>query len=101
MVVFCYRDPILDDLNACSQALDFCIGINADDLTVQPNTQVTLLLQKFEEFARLGFRRNSDPESDKNGRCVRITPAPQVGTIDIASPARTRPQTPIRLGSVQ
>jgi hypothetical protein len=54
-------------LNACAQAVDSCIAINANDFAVQPNAQISLLLQKFEEFTRLGFRRNTDPESDENG----------------------------------
>jgi hypothetical protein len=37
-------------------------------LVVDPNAQVSLLLEKVEKFPRLGFWRDGDPKGDENGR---------------------------------
>ena len=52
-------DPVLDDLDACAQSFDFLwIDIYANDVVVDPNPEITLLLEKLEKLSRLGFRRN-------------------------------------------
>jgi hypothetical protein len=60
------RDAVLDDLHARAQAFDFFVGIDAHDLVVDPNAQITLLLEEIEKRARFCFRRNRNPESDEN-----------------------------------
>ena len=62
------RDAILNDLHARAEPFDFCFAISADDLAVDPNAQITLLLEEVEEIARLGFRRNGNPEGDQDSR---------------------------------
>jgi len=50
------RDAILNDLHPRAQPLDFFVGIGAYDLIVDPDAEVTLLLEKIEKRARLRFR---------------------------------------------
>ena len=40
------------------------VGIDAHDFAVDPDAQITLLLEKVEEIARLRLRRNRNPERD-------------------------------------
>src|SRR5689334_12246097 len=82
-VFFRDRDAVLNDLDTRPQALDLGTAINADYLAVQPNAQITLLLEKFEEFTRLGFGRNSDPESDEDGARVILSGAKRSGRIPL------------------
>ena len=49
------RDSVLNDLHASTEPFDFRIGIHAHNYVVDPNAQITLLLQKLKERARLSF----------------------------------------------
>ena len=61
------RDSILNDLNARTESFDlFWIDIHAHDFVVDPDAQITLLLEELEKLSRLGFGRNCDPKRDQN-----------------------------------
>src|SRR4051812_487310 len=60
------RNPILDDLHARAESINFCVGIGAHDFAIQPDAQVALLLEKLKELARIGFRGNGNPERDQD-----------------------------------
>src|SRR5207249_10183904 len=60
------RDAILNDLHADAKPFDFWFGIHAYNSIVDPNAQITLLLQEIEKIARLSFGGNRDPKGDKN-----------------------------------
>ncbi len=50
------RDSILNDLNARAESFDLSwIDIHAHDFVVDPNAEITLLLEKLEKLSRLGF----------------------------------------------
>ena len=66
MVFLRDRDAVLNHLHARAQPFDFRIGVYADDLVVDPYAKIPLLLKEFVERARLGFRRNGNPESDQH-----------------------------------
>src|SRR2546423_15165153 len=65
-VPFRNRDPVLDNLNAGTETFDFFVGIDANDFVVDPDAEITLLLNEIEEGTRLRFRRHRDPESDQH-----------------------------------
>ena len=60
------RDAILDHLYARTEAFNFWIDIHTHHLVVDPNTQVTLLLEKIEKCTRRGFWRDGNPKRDEN-----------------------------------
>ena len=51
-------DSVLNDLHPRTQPLDFWIDIDPHNCVIDPNAQITLLLQKLEECARLSFCRD-------------------------------------------
>ena len=78
-ILFRDRDAILDDLNPRSESAHFLVGIGADDFAIQPDAQISLLLEKLEEIARFRFRRNRNPkgEQDRLARDDRATLHPR------------------------
>ena len=65
------RNAILNDLHTRPKSLEFWIDVDAHDFVIDPYPQISLLLKKFEELTRFGFRWNGNPESDKNSfRCA-------------------------------
>ena len=60
------RDAILNHLHSWTKPIDLRVGVHAHDFAVDPNAEVTLLLQKMEKIARLGFLGNRNPERDEN-----------------------------------
>ena len=79
------RDAILNDLDTGAESFDFWIGIHAHDLVVDPDAQVTLLLEKIQKLPRLSFWRNRNPERDQNNVLAR-----EVGAIDPNRPRAVR-----------
>ena len=62
------RDAILNDLHTRAESFSFWIRIvYAHDFVVDPNAQVSLLLEEIEKFSRLRSRRDCDPECDEKG----------------------------------
>src|SRR5437588_6286460 len=59
-------DPVLNDLNARTESFDFFLRIDAHDFVVDPDAQITLLLDEIEKDTRFYFRRHCDPESDEH-----------------------------------
>src|SRR5207302_8751255 len=47
-------------------SFNFWLDINSHHLVVDPNAEVTLLLEKIEKRARRGLRRNCNPKRDEN-----------------------------------
>ena len=66
-IFFSDSDAILNDLHTHAEPLGFWIGfVHSHDLIVDPNPQVSLLLQEIEEPSRLRFRRDRNSERDDN-----------------------------------
>src|SRR5207248_3348930 len=59
-------DAILNNLHTRSKPVELWIDVDAYDLVVDPDAQITLLLEEIEELPRVSFRRNGNPESDEN-----------------------------------
>src|SRR5206468_2682056 len=60
-------DPILNDLYTRTESFCFWIRVvHAHDFVVDPNAQVSLLLEEIEKLPRLRFQGHCDPECDKN-----------------------------------
>ena len=67
-------------------SLDVLLAVHSNDFTVQPNTEIALLLEKLEKITRLGVWRDGNPESNENGVLIRrlkvgafdLNPAPAV-----------------------
>ena len=51
-IFFADCDAILNDLHADAEPFDFWFGIYAHNFVVDPNAQITLLLEKIEKIAR-------------------------------------------------
>src|SRR6516162_2610425 len=63
------RDSILNDLNPRPKPFDFFwIGIDPHNFIVDPDSEVTLLLEKFEKLLGIGFGWNGNPKRNEN-RC--------------------------------
>src|SRR5207245_6116177 len=61
------RDAILNDLNPGAESLDFFrIVIHADDFVVNPNAEISLLLEELEKRSWFGFGRNCHPKCDQH-----------------------------------
>src|SRR5205085_11860097 len=65
-VWFRYRNPVLDDLDARTEAFDLFVGINAHDFVVDPDAEITLLLDEIEEGAWLRLWWDRHPKRDQN-----------------------------------
>src|SRR5262249_53864332 len=60
-------DTILNDLHTRAEPFGFWIRVvHAHDFVVDPNAQISLLLEEIEKLLRLGFRGHCDPECDEN-----------------------------------
>ena len=59
------REAILDHLDARAEPELFVLAIRPHDFAVQPDAQITLLLEEGEKFRRLGLGRDRDPESEQ------------------------------------
>ncbi len=71
--IFCAdHNPILNYLHARTEPFDFLVRIDAHNFFVDPNTQITLLLNEIEEIARLRFCRNADPKCDQDCLAVQF-----------------------------
>ncbi len=63
------RDAILNDLNPAPKAFGvdfFWIVIHADDFVVDPNAEISLLLEELEKRSWFGFGRNCHPKCDQH-----------------------------------
>ena len=61
------RDAILNDLNPGAESLDFFrIVIHADDFVVDPNAEISLLLEELEKRSWFRFGRNCHPKCDQH-----------------------------------
>ena len=57
-------DPILDDRHAATKSFNFIVGIDPNNFVIEPDPQITLLLDEIEELAWFSVSRNCDPERD-------------------------------------
>src|SRR5262249_34942783 len=65
------RQPVLDHLHPRPETNFFRRLVYPNDFAVQPDAEITLLLQELEKVIRVGFRRNCHPKSDESS-AVRI-----------------------------
>ena len=78
----------MNALNSRAESLDVSLAVHPNDFAVQPNTEIALLLEKFEKLTRFGVWRDGNPESDENGIPIRRR---KVGAANVAGPALTCP----------
>src|SRR5438045_9770175 len=65
-VWFRYRNPVLNDLDTRTEAFDLFVGIDAHDFGVDPDAEITLLLDEIEEGAWFRLVWDRHPTSDQN-----------------------------------